>query len=154
MAGRIGCELSGVYKGIAMFEGPLLFGNGFEKCEPSEPVSAVLFCGTEDTYCRDDIESSVVTWVKANGCNSTGTARAVDTYMSATTKCRRFTGCSGDTFVEWCLIQDLAHKFAGHTEPGTVPTQNSTNVDGMVYIMDRFSSIARYAPFASGVIRR
>jgi len=152
MSGRIGCELAGHYKGVAMFEGPFLFGNGFEKCEPNEPVSVVQFCGTDDGNCNDVIQTDVQTWAEANGCNST--APTVGTYMSKTTHCQRFTGCPSDSFVEWCIIDDMPHKYVGHTYLGDEPTQAATNVDGMVYMMDRFSSIARNGATASRATRR
>jgi len=153
MSGRIGCEIAELYTGVAMFEGPLLFGNGFDKCEPSEPVSVVQFCGTDDSNCNDVILNDVQTWAEANGCN--GTAPSLETYESATTHCRHLTGCPSNTFVEWCIIDDMPHKYVGHTYLGDEPSQPPTNVDGFVYMMDRFSSVARNnAALASRAIKR
>jgi len=144
MSNRIGCDLAGVYQGVAPVEGPFLWGNGFEKCEPSTPVSVLQFCGTDDGVCNEKIDLDMPIWAEANGCNST--APTIDSYVSNTTHCRRYAGCAGEAFVEWCMIDDLPHSYVGHTKVGDYPSQPPTNVDGFVYIMDRFSSLVARAP--------
>ena len=146
MSNRIGCELGGThYKAIAPLDGPLQFGYGFEECKPAEPVSVIQFCGAADGVCNKGIDSTMATWANVSGCNVT--QPTVETFVSATTHCQRYTGCPGDTFVEWCMIDNLPHEYTGHERPGTSPSaqtsapQPPTNIGGFRYLMNRFSTL-------------
>jgi len=151
---RIGCELSGTFKAIAPIEATMLLGYaerpfGFAKCEPTEQVSVLNFCGTADPYCNGSSDTehghgnvtiSMERWAIANGCDTT--APTVSTFQSATTHCQSYTGCPGKTFVEWCTIDDLGHSYSGKHKPATASAaQEPTNVDAFVFLMDKFSSL-------------
>ena len=62
MSNRVGCELAGTFKGIAPLDGPLQFGNGFDACTPTVPVSVIQFCGAADGVCNKGIDSTMLTW--------------------------------------------------------------------------------------------
>lgn len=142
MTNRLGCELSGTFRAIAPFDGPIKAGGDFKGCTPDHPISVVQYCGTADSVCTGGMSSTMSTWAKANGCSLT----TAETYTSATSKCTQFTGCKNGTIVEQCLILGLNHNFAGHLRPGYAAGsgfgyQPATNMDGFRYFMNRFSTL-------------
>lgn len=82
MVFRLACELSGRLAAIAPVAGGTIPENVAIVCTPSEPVSVILFHGTEDTYLPYEggeligrvpgivysVKRSAETWAKLNGC--------------------------------------------------------------------------------------
>lgn len=142
MSNRIGCELSGTFKGIAPFHGTIKTGGDFASCSPTNLVSVVQYCGTADGVCDREISSTMSKWASLNGCSSTTS----QTYTSATSQCKQWSGCKNDVIVEECLTIGLDHNFPGHLRPGFAPGsgfgyQPATNMGGFRYVMNRFSTL-------------
>lgn len=147
MANRLGCEAADLFRGIAPVEGGIELGGGFAECRPSRAVSVVQICGAADGVCNTTIGPTMATWAAAAGCALSTTP----TYESATSHCRRYVGCAAGAFVEWCMVDGLAHEFSGHLRPGSTARppekdfgyQPATNIDGFRYVMNRFSTLLK-----------
>lgn len=135
MMHRLACEAPDVFNGVAAISGS--FDLQPANCNLSVPVAWMHFCGTADKGCSATVNSTFQLFSRKLGCEEVPRP----TYVSATTKCDAYSGCSGGTFVERCLLLGLGDEVPGHQRqvPVFVP-QPASNVDAIKYAFDRFST--------------
>ena len=150
---RLGCEAADLFKGIAPVEGNLQtgeFGDDYSRCQPSESVAWLSFCGTADGACHragaTDFQDQAEFWAAVNSCDPTGH----ETFSSATTTCMAWNDCSGSPaqFVERCWVEGLTHEWSGHTRPNIPsfsPPRTAADLDATEYIFSRFSALTQRA---------
>lgn len=127
---RLGCEAADVFAAIAPVAGTL----NFAPCAPTEPVSVLMFHGTEDQHLPyaggvgavslagvdfASVADSVSVWTTANGCASTSEMEAFDDIEHES-----WTGCVAP--VELYTILGGEHAWPGgeHGRPDAdAPTQ-------------------------------
>lgn len=133
MAYRLGCELSDQIAAIA----PIAAALNTESCTPEQPVSAVIFHGTEDQYvlfngginnkrfpgARPRVDKSVhhayTTWARITKCQPAPSMR-LDTHV-VKTACTN--GTNGSEVVLYAI------EGQGHAWPGGKPGVRNGNVD-------------------------
>lgn len=119
MSYLLGCEMSNRIAAIA----PVAGAQNFD-CAPSEPVSAIIFHGTEDHHVlyaggtgtaqasanRVDksVEYALNFWVQNNKCSSDADSEEFDDIIHKT-----YSGCNSGTDVELYTIVDGGHSWPG-----------------------------------------
>jgi polyhydroxybutyrate depolymerase len=100
----LACRAADVFAAAA----PVSVGNGTDPCNPSRPISMIMFRGTKDElvpYAGDDTYPSAMSdlnqWKMLDSC--TGTPRKVNGV------CDQYTGCSGGVEVMLCSIPNGMH---------------------------------------------
>jgi polyhydroxybutyrate depolymerase len=102
MSHRLACEAADVFAATA----PVSMGNGTIPCNPSRPISVVMFRGTTDALVSynggifPSAQADFDQWKNLNGC--TGNPETVRG------DCRRYSSCRGGVNVQLCTVR------AGH----------------------------------------
>ncbi len=133
---RLGCELADQIAAIAPVAGSSVPAD----CQPTRPVSVILFNGTADRYVPyEPIKRAVSFWVKRNRCSPSpkteqwGKIRR-DTYV----------GCDEGTEVVLYTIEGGGHAWPGGTKStwnrGDIPTKE---ISASELIVEFFSKHAR-----------
>eukprot|EP00041_Stephanoeca_diplocostata_P024545 m.625226 g.625226 ORF g.625226 m.625226 type:complete len:278 (-) comp22547_c0_seq8:1117-1950(-) len=135
LANRAACEMSDRVRAVAPVGAALEYSIEFPACTPETPVPYVGLCGAADSYCNFFREASE-TWAIQNGCNYRSSHVS---YATATTTCRTFDGCTAAT--EWCMVENLGHRWPGHALPSRSRVQNANNIDATFHIMQRFAAM-------------
>ena len=114
MAQRVGCEMADVFAAIAPAAMDLDTSIA-SQCNPSRPISVIMFRGTADSTCLyaggpssfDDglvflgAEENFDFWAAKNGCTGSPTTNADG--------CREYSNCEAGTKVVLCAKQDGGH---------------------------------------------
>jgi len=130
---RLGCEAADLFAAIAPVAGTL----NFSPCNPSQPVSVLMFHGTADQHLPyeggvgpkslvgvdfDSVQESVDFWTTFNGCNP-----QPQTESFADIQHQVWSGCREGTAVELYTIVGGGHAWPGGNSSGRpdadLPTQ-------------------------------
>lgn len=71
MTNRAACEASDLFKAVGPVSGNIRFGNGFNECRPTTPLSWLSICGNADSVCNLDFELAALIWADAMQCDLT-----------------------------------------------------------------------------------
>lgn len=84
MSNRLGCDAADLFTMVAPVAGNVRIGGDFPECSPTQPVGWISLCGTEDSACNRDFESTAKEWAGRNGCPDRD---PTPTYNTPTTAC-------------------------------------------------------------------
>jgi polyhydroxybutyrate depolymerase len=115
MSHLLACNASDVFAATA----PVSMGNGTRPCDPSRPISVIMFRGTADTLVSyngglfPSAKADFDQWKMLNGCTGTPT--------KTHSICETYTGCEGGTEVTLCTIQGGSHVVYGQSASAGAP---------------------------------
>jgi len=124
LAHRLGCEAADLFAAIAPVAGTL----NFAPCEPSEPISVIIFHGTDDQHVLyhggagpesfvgvdfASVQETVEFWTKFNGCNPQPQMNSF-----ADIQHQVWTECTASASVELYTIIDGGHAWPGGASSG------------------------------------
>ncbi|HEY5948275.1 MAG TPA: PHB depolymerase family esterase [Kofleriaceae bacterium] len=102
---RLGCELADRIAAIGPVAGLLLF----QGCSPTKPMPVMMVNGTADSLSQYQyVAQGVSFWKAKNGCTTMAT-----TFTNGDASCVTYGGCTGNSDVVLCTIQDGGHQWPG-----------------------------------------
>jgi polyhydroxybutyrate depolymerase len=141
MAHRLACEAADLFTGIAAIEGNTMFSKDFPDCKPSRPLSVLTMCGGLDTVCKFSYKSTVDKWRDLLQCRGD----PVTSFSTATSSCLRFENCGGNSTLEYCTTENIAHCWPGEVEGlrigVCVEPEATTNINATNFIVERFLAL-------------
>jgi polyhydroxybutyrate depolymerase len=118
---RIGCELADRFAAVGPVAGLLLF----QGCAPSRPVPIMMVNGTADSLSQYQyVANGVDFWKGKNHCTA-----MQQTYAKDDASCVTYSGCTNNSDVVLCTIQDGGHQWPGSTTTLPFLGKKSDNLD-------------------------